>query len=187
MKETFSEEDLPKKYVGFSHCFRTESGSYGRESSGLYRVHQFAKVELFTYALPEQSEGLLEEFVRLEEAFWKSLNVPYRVVDCCTGDLGGSDYRRYDIEAWMWTRNAGEGGYGEVTSASNCDEYQTRGLGIQVKKTNGDRVYAHTLNGTMSATPRALIAILENNQNEDGSISIPEILQPYTGFDTMKK
>lgn len=186
MNETLAEDDVPKKYVGFSHCFRTESGSYGRESAGLYRVHQFAKVELFAYALPEQSEGLLEEFVRIEEAFWQTLGVPYRIVDCCTGDLGGSDYRRYDMEAWMWTRNGGKGAYGEVSSASNCHEYQARGLGIQIKKKNGERVYAHTLNGTMMASPRPLIALVENHQNSDGSIAIPDALRPYTGFDTIR-
>ncbi len=186
MNETLAEEELPKKYAAFSHCFRTESGSYGRESAGLYRVHQFSKIELFSYALPDQSEGLLEEFVRLQEAFWKSLDIPYRVVDCCTGDLGGSDYRRYDIEAWMWSRNGGKGGWGEVTSASNCHEYQARGLGIQVKKKDGTRVYPHTLNGTMISATRAIIPLVENNVGEDGNIHIPEALRPYTGFDTIK-
>ena len=185
MGETLADDELPKKYAAFSHCFRTEAGTYGKESAGLYRVHQFAKVELFAYALPDQSDGMLEEFVRLQEAFWKSLEIPYRVVDCATGDLGGSDYRRYDIEAWMWSRNGGKGGWGEITSASNCHEYQARGMGIHVKKKDGERVFAHTLNATMAVSPRPLIAIVENHQNADGSITIPKALRPYTGFDTI--
>ncbi len=183
MDEILKEEELPKKYVAFSHCFRTESGSYGRESYGLYRVHQFSKVEMFAFVLPEQSEALHLEFLRIEEAFWKNLKIPYRVVDCCTGDLGGSDYRRYDIEAWMWGKNNGKGGYGEVTSCSNCIDYQARGLNIRYASKEGKKGHLHTLNGTVVATPRAMITVLENGQQDDGSIKIPEILVPYCGFD----
>lgn len=183
MDEILSEDEIPKKYVAFSHCFRTEAGSYGRESYGLYRVHQFSKVEMFAFAKPEQSEAIHLEFLRLEEMFWQSLGIPYRVVDCCTGDLGGSDYRRYDIEAWMWGKNEGKGGWGEVTSTSNCIDYQARGLQIKYAAKEGQKEYVHTLNGTVVATPRALLSILENYQQEDGSILIPEVLRPYCGFD----
>ncbi len=183
MDEVIPEAEVPKKYVAFSHCFRTEAGAYGRESYGLYRVHQFAKVEMFAFAKPEQSEAIHVEFLRLEEMFWQSLGIPYRVVDCCTGDLGGSDYRRYDIEAWMWGKNEGRGGWGEVTSTSNCIDYQARGLQIKYGGKEGGREYVHTLNGTVVATPRALLSILENYQQEDGSILIPEVLKSYCGFD----
>ncbi len=183
MDEILKGEELPKKYVAFSHCFRTEAGAYGRESYGLYRVHQFSKVEMFAFAHPDQSEALHLEFLRIEEAFWKSLGIPYQVVDCSTGDLGGSDYRRYDVEAWMWGKNEGKGGYGEVTSCSNCIDFQARGLSIRYANADGEKGMVHTLNGTVVATPRAMIAILENFQQEDGSVMIPEVLVPYCGFD----
>ncbi len=182
LDEQLPTEELPKKYVAFSHCFRTEAGSYGRESYGLYRVHQFNKVEMFAFAGAEQSEALHLEFLNHEERFWQSLGIPYRVVDCCTGDLGGADYRRYDLEAWMWGKNDGRGGWGEVTSTSNCLDYQSRGLNIKQASKGG---YVHTLNGTVVATPRALIAILENYQQPDGTIKIPGTLVPYCGFDTI--
>ncbi len=180
--EVLPAEALPKKYCAFSHCFRTEAGSYGKESSGLYRVHQFSKVEMFAFSSPEQSEAMHAELLRVQEAFWQSLGVPYRVVDCVTGDLGGSDYRRYDIEAWMPGRNGKEGGWGEVTSTSNCLDYQARGLDIKYTSKENERGLVHTLNATVVATPRAMIPILENFQQEDGSIAIPEVLRKYTGF-----
>ncbi len=185
MNEIFEAEVLPKKYVAFSHCFRTESGSYGRESYGLYRVHQFSKVEMFAFAMPEQSEAIHLEFLAMEEKFWQSLGIPYQVVDCASGDLGASDYRRYDIEAWMWGRNEGKGGYGEVTSTSNCIDYQARGMNIKYKDKEGNKGFIHTLNGTVVAAPRALISILENYQQEDGTIKIPDVLIPYCGFDSI--
>ncbi|MDD5438410.1 MAG: serine--tRNA ligase [Patescibacteria group bacterium] len=185
MNETLNENLLPKKYVALSHCYRTEAGSYGRESYGFYRVHQFSKVEMMAFCKPDQSEALHQEFLSHEERFWKSLGIPYRVVDCCTGDLGGSDYRRYDIEAWMWGKGEGKGGYGEVTSTSNCIDYQARGLNIKYETKEGERGYAHTLNGTVVATPRALIAILENYQQDDGTIKIPDVLMPYCGFSSI--
>lgn len=181
MNETLEAEVLPKKFVAFSHCFRTEAGAYGRESYGLYRVHQFPKVEMFAFALPEQSEAIHQEFLRLEKAFWKKLEIPFRVVDCCAGDLGGSDYRRYDLEAWMWGKN----GYGEVTSTSNCTDYQARGLNIRYKGKTGEKGFVHTLNGTVVATPRAMLAILENHQQADGTIKIPAALVPYCGFESI--
>lgn len=185
MGEILPAEELPKKYVAFSHCFRTEAGAYGRESYGFYRVHQFNKVEMFAFATPDQSDALHAEFLSHQERFWQSLGIPFRVVDCCTGDLGGSDYRRYDLEAWMWGKGNGAGGWGEVTSTSNCIDYQARGLDIKYASKEGDKGYVHTLNGTVVATPRALIAALENWQQEDGTIQIPDILKPYCGFESI--
>lgn len=183
MDEILPEEGAPMKYAAISHCYRTEAGTYGRESYGLYRVHQFSKVEMFIFCAPDQSEALHQELLRHEEAIFKMLEIPYRVVDICTGDLGGPAYRKYDLEAWMWGRGEGKGGWGEVTSTSNCTDYQARRLNIRVKSKDGTMQFAHTLNGTAVAVSRALIAILENHQQEDGSIKIPEALVPYCGFD----
>lgn len=166
-----------------SHCFRTEAGAYGRESYGLYRVHQFSKVEMFVFCTSDQSEAMHLELLRQEEELWKKLEIPFRVIDICTADLGGPAYRKYDLEAWMWGRGEGKGGYGEITSASNCTDYQARRLNIRTKSKEGETRFVHTLNGTAMATSRALIALLENHQQTDGSIRIPEILVPYSGFD----
>jgi seryl-tRNA synthetase len=183
--EVLTEADVPKKYVALSHCFRTEAGTYGRESYGLYRVHQFTKVEMFIVSTPEQSEALHQELLQIEEAIFQALEIPYRVIDICTGDLGGPAYRKYDLEAWMWGRGEGKGGWGEVTSTSNCTDYQARRLNIRVKAADGSIRYAHTLNGTAMAMSRGLIALLENHQQPDGSIRIPQALVPYCGFDTI--
>ncbi len=180
--EVLPAAQLPLKYAGVSHCYRTEAGSYGRESYGLYRVHQFTKVEMFVFCAPEQSEALHLELLRQEERLFQKLGIPYRVVDICTGDLGGPAYRKYDLEAWMWGRNEGKGGWGEITSTSNCTDFQARRLNIRLKREDGDLVHAHTLNGTAISVARALIALLENHQEEDGSITIPEALVPYCGF-----
>jgi len=180
---TFDSEDLPKKLCGISHCYRTEAGAAGRASKGLYRVHQFTKIEMFAFALPDQSEGILNHFRDLECRIFDSLGIPYRVVDTATGDLGGPAYRKFDLEAWMPGRgDAGE--YGEVTSTSNCTDYQARRLNIRYK-TKGQKgsKFAHTLNGTAIACSRALIAIIENNQQADGSIVVPEVLRPWMGKD----
>jgi seryl-tRNA synthetase len=181
--EIIDEASLPIKFAGISHCYRTEAGAYGRESYGLYRVHQFSKVELFVFCAPEQSEAVHMELKRLEERLFQKLGIPYQVVDICTGDLGGPAYRKFDLEAWMWGRGEGKGGYGEVTSTSNCTDYQARRLNIRLRRKDGSIEYAHTLNGTAISLARALIAVLENHQNEDGSITIPEVLVPFTGFD----
>jgi seryl-tRNA synthetase len=171
------EAKLPLKYAGVSHCFRTEAGAAGRESKGLYRVHQFSKVEMFAFTTPETSDATHELFVGLEEELFQGLGIPYRVLDICTGDLGGPAYRKYDLEAWMPGRGeAGE--YGEVTSTSNCTDYQARRLGIRFKREKRP-VYVHMLNGTAIAVSRALIAVLENYQQRDGSVRIPDILVPY--------
>jgi len=181
--EIIDEDQLPIKFVGLSHCFRREAGTYGRESYGLYRVHQFTKVEMFVFATPSQSEAIHEEIRRLEERIFTKLGVPFRVVDICTGDLGGPAYRKYDLEAWMWGKGEGKGGWGEVTSASNCTDYQARRLNIRMRRKDGTIEYVHTLNGTAIALSRGLISIMENFQEEDGSITVPEVLRPYTGFD----
>ncbi len=184
--EILNEDQLPLKYVGLSHCFRTEAGSYGRESYGLYRVHQFNKVEMFVFCAPWQSEAVHAELRRLEERLFTKLQIPFRVLDICTADLGGPAYRKYDLEAWMWGKKEGKGDWGEVTSASNCTDYQARRLNIRVRKKDGSLEYAHTLNGTAIALSRALIAILENYQQADGSILVPDVLRPLCGFDVIK-
>jgi seryl-tRNA synthetase len=174
--------DLPLRYAGVSHCFRTEAGSHGRASRGLYRVHQFTKVEMFAFAAPEQSESLHEEMVDIEEEIFSGLGIPFRVVDICTGDLGGAAYRKYDLEAWM----PGRGDYGEITSTSNTTDYQARRLKIRYREGESRPRLAHTLNGTAIAISRALIAILENYQREDGSVEIPEALIPYVGREVIE-
>ncbi|MGQ9575040.1 MAG: serine--tRNA ligase [Thermoguttaceae bacterium] len=171
-------EALPIKLCGVSHCFRTEAGAHGRATRGLFRVHQFTKVEMFAFTLPEQSDATLEYFRDLECRLFDGLGIPYRVIDTPSGDLGGPAYRKYDLEAWM----PGRGEFGEVTSTSNCTDYQARRLGIRyrVKGQPGTR-FVHTLNGTAIAVSRALVAILENYQQADGSVVIPEVLRPLVG------
>ena len=176
-------EELPLKLVGISHCFRTEAGAHGKESRGLYRVHQFTKVEMFAFTLPDQSEKMLDHFCELECRIFDGLGIPYRVVDTATGDLGGPAYRKFDLEAWMPGRGDG-GQYGEVTSTSNCTDYQARRLNIRYKiKGEKGTHFAHTLNGTAVAISRALIVILENNQQADGSVVVPDVLRAWVGKD----
>ena len=179
--EILDKEKLPLLYGGLSHCFRREAGAAGQFSKGLYRVHQFDKVEMFAYATPEQSDKIHEKLRQIEEEIFEGLGLPFHVVDTCTGDLGAPAYRKWDLEAWMPGRNGGE--YGEVTSTSNCTDYQSRRLNIKFKDDDGKNKYVHTLNGTAIAVGRAMLAIFENYQNEDGSITIPEVLVPYCGFD----
>lgn len=181
--QTLDDEQLPKKFCGISHCFRTEAGAHGRATRGLYRVHQFTKIEMFAFTRPEQSDAMLDELRGLECRLFDGLNIPYRVVDTATGDLGGPAYRKFDLEAWMPGRGeAGE--FGEVTSTSNCTDYQARRLNIRYR-TKGEKGtrFVHTLNGTAIAISRAMIAILENYQQSDGSIVIPEALRPWVGKD----
>jgi len=171
--EVLEAERLPLLYAGVSHCFRTEAGSAGRESRGLYRVHQFTKVEMFAYTRPEDSEAMHERFVGIEERIYRELGVPFRVVDICTGDLGAPAYRKYDLEAWM----PGRGQWGEITSTSNCTDYQARRLNIRYKeKGQKGTQLVHMLNGTAIAVSRAIIALLENGQQADGSIRLPSCL-----------
>lgn len=179
--QVFDAEELPVKLVGISHCFRTEAGAAGRASKGLYRVHQFTKIEMFAFTLPDQSDAMHEELRDAECELFDDIEVPYRVVDTATGDLGGPAYRKYDLEAWMPGRGDG-GEWGEVTSTSNCTDYQARRLNIRykVKGEKGTHL-CHTLNGTAYAISRALIAVIENHQQADGSIRVPKVLQPFVG------
>ena len=179
-------DKLPLLVAGLSHCFRTEAGSAGQESRGLYRVHQFTKVELFAFATAEgaESEALHKRMLAIEESIFQALELPYRVLDIASNDLGGPAYRKFDIEAWM----PGRGDYGEVTSTSNCLDYQARRLRIRYRpasegKAKAKPKYVHMLNGTAVATSRALVAILENHQQADGSVNIPEVLRPWVGKD----
>ena len=179
-------EQLPIRLCGVSHCYRTEAGAAGRASRGLYRVHQFTKVEMFAFTHPDDSEDTLDEFCNLECEIFDVLRIPYRVVDTATGDLGGPAFRKFDLEAWMPGRGDG-GAFGEVTSTSNCTDYQARRLGIRFKN-RGEKGthFVHTLNGTAIAISRAMIAILENYQQADGSIQVPEVLRSYVGHETIK-
>jgi seryl-tRNA synthetase len=172
---------LPILAAGLSHCFRTEAGAHGKATRGIYRVHQFTKVEMFAFTRPDQSDTVHEKIVAVEEELFQGLKIPYQVIDTCTGDLGGPAYRKFDLEAWMPGRGP-NGEYGEVTSASNCTDYQARRLGIRYKMPDAKGThFAHTLNGTAVAVTRALIAVLENGQQSDGSIEIPEVLRPWVG------
>ena len=178
-------ERLPIRMAGLSHCFRTEAGAHGRATRGIYRVHQFTKVEMFGFTAPDldASNAFLETVVAIEESLFQGLGIPYQVIDTCTGDLGGPAYRKFDLEAWMPGRGNG-GEYGEVTSASNCTDYQARRLGIRTKVLGRKGTeFVHTLNGTAIAVTRALIAILENYQQADGSVVIPEVLRKWVGTD----
>ncbi|MFH1923283.1 MAG: serine--tRNA ligase, partial [Planctomycetota bacterium] len=176
--QTVDAEELPIKLCGISHCFRTEAGAHGRATRGIYRVHQFTKIEMFAFTLPDQSDAMHEHIRDVECRLFDGLGIPYRVVDTATGDLGGPAYRKFDLEAWM----PGRGEYGEVTSTSNCTDYQARRLDIRYR-TKGQKgtQFLHTLNGTAIAVTRALIAILENYQERDGSVVIPEALRPLVG------
>jgi seryl-tRNA synthetase len=179
--QILEEEQLPIKICGISHCYRTEAGAGGRASRGLYRVHQFTKVEMFAFTLPDQSDATLEYFCDLECRIFDGLGIPYRVVDTASGDLGGPAYRKYDLEAWMPGRGAA-GEYGEVTSTSNCTDFQARRLGIRYRR-KGEKGthFCHTLNGTAVAISRAIIAVMENYQEADGSITVPEALRAFMG------
>lgn len=170
-------EELPVRLVGFSHCFRTEAGAAGRESRGLYRVHQFSKVEMFAYTTPEESEAMHVEMLEIEKEIFRELGLHYQVVDIAAGDLGAPAYRKFDIEAWMPSRGA----FGEVTSTSNCTEFQARRLMIRYRDESNQTRFVHTLNGTAVAVPRAIVAILENNQQADGTVKVPAVLVPLMG------
>jgi len=194
-KPPLDEAKLPLRFVGLSHCFRTEAGAPGRDARGLYRVHQFTKVEMFGFCTPEQSEALHIEILAVEEEIFRELGVAYHVLDTCTGDLGGPAYRKYDLEAWMPCRGEidkatgrPKGEYGEVTSTSNCTDFQARRLNIRYKGPShkGTR-FVHTLNGTAVAVTRALVAILENYQQADGSVVVPEVLRPWVGKDVIRR
>jgi seryl-tRNA synthetase len=173
-------DELPLRLAGVSHCFRTEAGAAGRESKGLYRVHQFTKVEMFAFTRPEESEAMHEELLAVEERIFQALEIPYRVIDTATGDLGAPAYRKYDVEAWM----PGRGAWGEVTSTSNCTDFQARRLRVRFRREKKAEL-VHTLNGTALAVPRTIVALLENHQRPDGSVGVPKALQPYLGLERL--
>jgi seryl-tRNA synthetase len=176
--ETLNESDLPIRLCGISTCFRREAGAHGKDTRGIFRVHQFDKVEMFSYCHPDRSWEEHDYLVGLEERLWQSLGLPYRVVDIAAGDLGDPAARKYDIETWMPGRNA----YAETQSCSNCTDFQARGLNIRLRRSeSGGMEYVHTLNGTAVAGTRAIIAILENFQQADGSVRLPGPLTPYMG------
>lgn len=176
MKEMIMAEDLPKRYVGFSSCFRREAGSYGKDTKGILRVHQFDKVEMFSFCHPEKSWQEHDFLLSIEEEILSELRLPYHVVNICGGDLGLPAAKKYDCEVWIPTQNK----YRELTSCSNCTDFQARRGGIKYKDKNKGTVdYLHTLNGTAMASTRTLVAILENFQNADGSVIIPKVLHPF--------
>ena len=165
---------LPKRYVGYSTCFRREAGTYGKDVRGIFRLHQFDKLEMFSFVMPAESRAEHQRFLGWEEEFFRSLEVPYRVVDTCTGDLGAAAARKFDLEAWV----PSQGKYREVTSTSNTTDFQARRLECRVRLPEGNRT-AHTVNGTLCAVGRTLMALLENNQRADGSVALPEALHSY--------
>lgn len=181
LEETFEKEELPKRYLGFSSCFRREAGSYGKDTKGILRVHQFDKAEMFSFSRPEDSQKEHEFLLSLEEEIMKNLGIPYRVLLICSGDLGDPAAAKYDIEAWLPGQNNGKGEYRETHSTSNCTDFQARRLNIKFKNEKGGKEYVHTLNGTALAMGRAIIAIIENYQTKEGKIKIPKVLWRYTG------
>jgi seryl-tRNA synthetase len=178
--EILEAEELPIRYAGFSTCFRREAGTYGKDTAGIFRVHQFDKVEMFVFIDPEDSASEHERLLEVEEQLVRELDIPYRVVNVAAGDLGASAVKKFDIEAWF----PGEQNYREITSCSNTTDYQARRLKIRVRRDDGNHVL-HTLNGTACAVGRTILAILENHQQPDGSVTVPEALRRYTGFDSI--
>jgi len=174
--EVFKAEDLPRRYMGWSTCFRREAGTYGKDTRGILRVHQFDKVEMFSFTKPEDSDKEHEFLLKTEEELLQALEIPYQVVKMCSGDLGAPAARKYDLEAWL----PGQNQYRELTSTSSCTDFQARRLNIKFKDKD-KRQYVHTLNGTGFAIGRTLIAIMENYQTKDGHIEIPKVLQKYIG------
>jgi seryl-tRNA synthetase len=176
--EIFESDELPTRYAGFSTCFRREAGTYGKDTAGIFRVHQFDKVEMFVFIDPDSSDDEHDRLLEVEEGLVRQLELPYRVVNVAAGDLGASAVKKYDIEAWF----PGEQNYREITSCSNTTDYQARRLKIRMRSEGGNQI-VHTLNGTACAVGRTILAILENHQQPDGSVVIPEALRRYTGFD----
>jgi len=177
-QEVFEEKNLPKRYVGFSTCFRREAGAYGKDTKGILRVHQFDKAEMFSFCQPEKSREEHQFFLQMEEKLMQAIKIPYRIVQICTGDLGRPAASKYDIEAWL----PGQNQYRETHSTSNCTDFQARRLNIRYRDKNGKLNFVHTVNGTAFAIGRTLIAIIENYQQKDGSILVPEVLQKYLNF-----
>jgi len=179
MNEVLKEQDMPIKLAGISSCFRKEAGAHGKDTRGIFRTHQFNKIEQFIFCKPEDSTKLHEELLLNAEELLQKLELPYRVVNVCTGDIGTVAAKKYDIEAWMPAQN----GYREVVSCSNCTDYQARRLGVKYREKEGaaPKAFVHTLNSTAVATGRTIVALLENNQLADGTINIPVALRKYMG------
>ncbi len=186
MGEVFSVQELPKRYAAFSTCFRREAGSYGKDTRGILRVHQFDKVEMFSFAAPEKSKAEHQFLLSLEEQFMQLLELPYRVVNICSADLGDPAAAKYDIEAWLPGENNGKGEYRETHSTSNTTDFQARRLNIRYKTPEGKTEFVHMLNGTAVAIGRMIIAILENYQTKDGAIKVPKVLQDYMGLEIIE-
>ncbi|MGW7435919.1 serine--tRNA ligase [Streptomyces sp. NPDC054849] len=176
MDEIIEADKLPLRYAGFSPCFRREAGTYGKDTRGIFRVHQFDKVEMFSYVAPEEAEAEHQRLLEWEKQWLTSLELPFQVIDVATGDLGASASRKFDCEAWIPT----QGKYRELTSASNCDSFQARRLSIRYRDAKKTQPLS-TLNGTLCAVPRTIVAILENHQQADGSVRVPQVLRPYLG------
>jgi seryl-tRNA synthetase len=172
--EILEPEDLPRRYVGYSTCFRREAGTYGKDTRGIFRVHQFDKMEMFSFVLPEESRDEHDRLLAWQEEWVRSLELPYRVVNVCTGELGASAAKKYDLEVWL----PGQGKYRELTSTSNTTDYQARRLECRVRLPDGNRP-VHTLNGTLCAIGRTIVALLENGQREDGTVELPAVLRAY--------
>lgn len=181
MDEIIDADELPLRYAGFSTCFRREAGSYGKDTRGIFRVHQFDKVEMFSFVAPEDAEAEHRRLLEWEKQWLTGLELPFQVIDVATGDLGASASRKFDCEAWIPT----QGKYRELTSTSNCDEFQARRLAVRMREAaDGGKQQVRplaTLNGTLCAVPRTIVAILENHQQADGSVRVPEVLRPYLG------
>ena len=180
MDEILDSDSLPLRYAGYSTCFRREAGTYGKDTRGIIRVHQFDKVEMFSFCKLEDAESEHQRLLSWEKEFLNAMEIPYRVIDVASGDLGSSAIRKFDCEAWIPTQNT----YREVTSTSNCTEFQARRLNIRYRDENGTKPVA-TLNGTLVAIPRMIVAILENHQQPDGSVNVPLALRPFLGVDTL--
>jgi len=176
MDEIFEGDALPIRYAGISPCFRKEAGSHGKDTKGIFRVHQFNKVEQFIFCRQEDSWGFLEELIANAEGIYQQLGLPYRVVDICTGDIGTVAAKKYDLEAWMPAQET----YRELVSCSNCTDYQARRLNVRYRTKEGNMM-CHTLNSTAIATTRTLVCLIEHYQQEDGSLRIPDVLRPYLG------
>ena len=181
MDEILPADKLPMRYAGYSSCFRREAGTYGKDTRGIIRVHQFDKVEMFSFCKPEDAKEEHKRLLQWEKDFLNAMEIPYRVIDVASGDLGSSATRKFDIEAWIPT----QGAYREVTSTSNCTEFQARRLNIRYKDADGTKAIA-TLNGTLVAIPRMIVAILENHQNADGTVNVPVALQPFLGVQKLE-
>ena len=177
MDEILDEKDLPLFYAGYSACFRKEAGAYGKYTRGLFRVHQFNKLEMYCFCLPEQSKEIHEKILAIEEEIWQALKIPYHIINIAAGDLGAPAAKKYDLEYWSPVNQK----YQELTSCSNCTDFQSRSVNVRVRRKDGSINYVHTLNGTAISLARAMVAVLENYADKNGKLKVPEVLKPYLG------